>query len=282
MLYTLKNNIISVTVNTTGGSMTSVIYLPENEERLWQGSEFWRGQDVVIFPLIGHAGEYSFCGEKFAPKSHGVARYSEFIAESIEEDGITLLLESNDETRKTYPFDFIFKINYKLTGSSVKITYTVKSLKGKIPFYVGGHPGMVAPRGEAWIEFENAENPIVYPLEGGNANIYNKVKKFKADKALFKKVKTLQLGNLSGGAVYVYTSDGYRYSFQSDCPVFAIWSNEDGGDFICVEPWWGINDFSFAPREITLKPFMNFADENGSNFSYKLSLKKVAECNKSV
>ena len=275
MFYTLKNEFLSLTVNTFGGSMTSLKYVPENEERLWQGDAFWRGQDVVIFPLIGHAGEYSVCGENFSVRSHGVARYSEFTAENTAYDALTLLFESNEETLKVYPFDFIFRITYKLIGNSVNVTYSVSSLKGRIPFYVGGHPGLAAPRGEARIKFENVEDPIYYPIGSDKAYIYNKVKEFKADKALFKKIKTLQLGNLSGGAIFAETSDGFRYSFKSDCPVLAIWSNEDGGDYVCVEPWWGINDFPRAPKEITLKPFINFADETGKEFSFCLSLEKL-------
>ena len=69
MLYFLKNKYLSVSVNSDGGSMTSLKYL--GEERLWQGGEAWRGQDVVIFPVIGHAGEYEEEGKLLAPKSHG-------------------------------------------------------------------------------------------------------------------------------------------------------------------------------------------------------------------
>ena len=67
----------------------------------------------------------------------------------------------------------------------------------------------------------------------------------------------------------------YRYAYKSDCPLFAFWSNEKGGDYVCVEPWWGTNDYPSAPREITLKPFMNFDDGTGKHFSYTLSVEKL-------
>lgn len=274
MLYTIRNEFLSVTVQTAGGCMSSVIYLPTGEERLWQGGEFWAGRDVVIFPIVGHAGEYEALGGKYTPKSHGVARYSEFTLADLGESHITLTLVSNGETKKTYPYGFELSVTYKLEGKTLSVTYFVRSQSGKMPFYVGGHPGLKAPGGEAFIEFENTENPVVYPI-GGGASVINGLNRFVANKAFFKECRTFQLGSLTGGDIYAYTRDGYRYTFNSSCPVFAFWSNPEGGDYVCVEPWWGINDFDAAPREITLKPFINFTDEQGSIFTYRLTVEKV-------
>ncbi len=273
MIYEIKNKYIALSVNSEGGSMTSVKYL--GEERQWQGDEFWKSQDVVIFPIVGHAGEFEVCGKTFTPKSHGVARYSEFALADISEDSLTLELTSNAVTRQTYPYDFDFTITYELVKNSVKITYGVASKGGIIPFYVGGHPGMKAPGGEAVIEFENEENPVLYPVNSRRAVQLKNIKRFVADKKFFKECQTFQLGGLTGGNIYAETKDGYKYTYKSDCPVFAFWSNEKGGDYICVEPWWGINDFPGAPAELSLKPFVNFADERGKKFSYTLTIEKT-------
>lgn len=273
MIYTISNGILEVSVNSLGGSMTSIKYM--GEERQWQGGPEWAGQDVVIFPIVGHAGAYSAQGEIFTPKSHGVARYAQFSLEKQEEDSLTLSLHSDGETKKTYPYDFRLTIKYKLKDSEIKITYKVEAVKGIIPFYVGGHPGMKAPDGSAVIEFENEENPVLYPIDGDGGVRIESLKRFVADKAFFAECKTFQLGSLSGGKIRAFTADGYVYEYKSDCPVWAFWSNENGGDYICVEPWWGINDFPAAPREITLKPFMNFADREGKKFSYTLGIKRA-------
>ena len=83
----------------------------------------------------------------------------------------------------------------------------------------------------------------------------------------------LQLGGLHGDIV-ASTSDGFNYKFNSSCPLWAFWSNEEEGDYVCIEPWWGINDFPAAPRELALKPFMNFDDGAGQAFSYMLTITK--------
>lgn len=273
MIYIIKNKTLSVSVNSEGGCMTSLKY--KDEERLWQGGEFWKSQDVVIFPIIGHAEPYEVDGKVYTPKSHGVARYSEFAIADIHEDRLTLELNSNTVTRQTYPFDFTLRVSYALKKNTLKITYEVFAKEGEIPFYVGGHPGMKAPDGEGIVEFEKEENAVAYPVDGGEERPLEGLNTFAVNKDFFAKCKTFQLGCLSGGAIRLYTNDGYRYSYKSDCPVVAFWSNPEGGDYICIEPWWGINDSPDMPRELSEKPFINFADEDGAAFSYTLTVDKT-------
>lgn len=274
MLYTIENENLALTVTDMGGTMTSIKYLATGEERLWQGNEFWNSRDVVIFPIIGHAGSFVANGKEYLLKSHGVVRYSQLALKEKTKNSVTLYLESNEETLKNYPYEFEFTVKYELIGNSVKTEYSVKSKKGKMPFYVGGHPGMYAPNGEAVIEFGNEESPVIYPLNGDVALKMDKLTSFIANKAFFAECKTFQLGSLSGGKIFASTQDGFRYSYKSDCPIVAFWSNEKGGDYICVEPWWGINDYLSAPKEITLKPFMNFVGEEWKSFNYTLTVEK--------
>ena len=49
MVYTIKNEFLEISVTDAGGNMISVKYL--GEERQWQENEFWKSQDVVIFPI---------------------------------------------------------------------------------------------------------------------------------------------------------------------------------------------------------------------------------------
>lgn len=273
MLYCIENDVLKLTVNGEGGSMHSLFYKPAGEERLWQGGDAWRSRDVVIFPIVGHAAPFEVCGKSYELKSHGLARYAVLEVRERGDGFICLGFSSSAESRESYPYDFDFSVSYRLEGNSVKVAYFVRSKGGVMPFYVGGHPGMYAPGGSAVIEFEREEHPVIYPLEGGAAAMPC-LKRFVADKAFFKECKTFQLGSLSGGAIYARTQDGYTYTYKSDCPLFAFWSNEEGGDYICVEPWWGINDNPAFPREFTLKPFVNFDRGEGSSFCYTLSVEK--------
>lgn len=244
------------------------------EERLWQGGKAWGSRDVVIFPVVGHAGAYTADGKEYTPKSHGVARYSEFTLAEKSDSSLVLELLSDAETKKTYPYDFVLRVKYAIKENTVKISYEVKSKGGKIPFYVGSHAGMKVPGGEALIEFENEEDPIHYFADRQEAVCLQGIKRFILNKEMFKKFKTLQYGSLSGGKINMSTADGYTYTYRSDCPIVAFWSNEDEGDYLCVECWWGINDVPTFPKELSKKPFINFADEEGATFSYTLTVSK--------
>lgn len=270
MIYILKNKYITLSVNSSGASMESLVYL--GEERLWQGGEEWTSRDVVIFPVVGHAGTYTVDGEKYTPLSHGVARYSEFALVENTEDTLILELSSNPVTKRTYPYDFILTVKYALKKNTVKISYEVKSKGGEIPFYIGSHAGMKVPGGEAVLEFENEEEPIQYLVGKKEAICLQGIKKLDIKKSLFERFKTIQFGDLSGGDIYLHTSDGYTYTYKSDCPIVALWSNEKAGDYICVECWWGINDCPDFPKELSKKPFMNFTDEEGKTFTYTLTI----------
>ncbi len=272
MDYTIRSDKLQLTVTDEGGCMRSLICLPEGEERLWQGGSAWGSRDVVIFPVIGHAGPYTVNGQTYSPRSHGVVRYSKLNVVDIGESFIQFSLEENEETLKTYPFAFLFMLRYELRANSLKVTYFVQSKDGAMPFYVGGHPGLKAPGGSAVVEFSGGENATEYPL-GRDCSRSLSLGRIVADKALFKECKTLQLGGLHGDIV-LSVADGYSYTFNSSCPVWAFWSNEDEGDYICAEPWWGINDFPAAPRELSLKPFINFDDGAGRAFSYTLTIDK--------
>ena len=272
MIYTIKNNYIELSVNSFGAGMHSLKY--SGEERLWQGGEAWASRDVVIFPVVGHAGVYTAEGREYTPKSHGVARYSEFALAGKTENELILELSSNDETKRTYPYDFILRVKYALDKNTVRISYEVAAKEGEIPFYLGSHAGMQAPGGEAVIEFENTEDPVHYFVDRKEAVCLEGIKRLVVNKETFKKFKTIQLGELSGGEIYAYTADGYKYTYKSDCPIVALWSNENGGDYICVECWWGINDCPGFPKELSKKPFINFAGTEGKTFSYTLTVSR--------
>ncbi len=218
MLYTIENEYLKLTVTNEGGTMCSLIYKPSGEERLWQGTEYWKSRDVVIFPIIGHAAPYSVSGKTYELKSHGVVRYAVLDAD-VKNNKITLSLTSSEESKKVYPYGFDFSVSYELLKNTLKVTYSVKSKGGKMPFYVGGHPGMSAPGGSAVIEFENTEHPVMYPIDSPAAVTIPELKRFVADKAFFKECKTLQLGSLSGGAVNMYTQDGYTNTYKSASPL---------------------------------------------------------------
>ena len=116
MLHSIENQFIKLTVNDEGGSMHSLIYKPTGEERLWQGGEAWASRDVVIFPIIGHAGPFEVCGKSYQLKSHGLARYTR-LAKKMARSNLRSAFLPTRRAKRAIPSTLIFPlhINWKTT-----------------------------------------------------------------------------------------------------------------------------------------------------------------------
>ena len=66
MLYTLKNDRMTVTVNSRGAELWSLVR--DGNEYLWQGDErYWSDRAPVLFPICGrlYDGKYRYAGKEY-------------------------------------------------------------------------------------------------------------------------------------------------------------------------------------------------------------------------
>ena len=57
----------------------------------------------------------------------------------------------------------------------------------------------------------------------------------------------------------------YRFYFDiNDAQVLALWTSPGFGDYLCVEPWWGIPDISNPNPELRDKPLIHSLNPNES------------------
>ena len=126
MTHTLKNDLISVTLSTFGAEMISA--KRGDCEYVWQGDPaFWRGQAPLLFPICGRFFEqtYTYRGKSYHLGTHGFVRSSKFTLASANDTEAVFVLESNDETRANYPFDFVLTVTYRLEGSRLTTTANI-------------------------------------------------------------------------------------------------------------------------------------------------------------
>lgn len=158
MEYILENEQLKVTVSDAGAEIRSIVGKKTGTEYLWQGDPtYWAGRAPVLFPICGRltGGKYTWKGQTYEMNLHGFARHCTFTAEKVSKNAITLLLTANEETKKSYPFDFEFRMTYTLTDSTVECRYDVENEKeDDLPFAIGGHPGFNVPM-EAGKNFED-------------------------------------------------------------------------------------------------------------------------------
>ena len=156
MIYTIENENLTVNISSLGAELMSI--KGNNTEYLWQGNEkYWSGRAPIMFPTCGRLfeGKYTYLGKEYSMPNHGIARSSEFSPSEIGKDFITLELRANEYTRGMYPFEFLFRVKFKLVSNKLNICYIVKNLDDvDLIFGVGGHPAFNVPL-EAGLDFSD-------------------------------------------------------------------------------------------------------------------------------
>ena len=118
MEYTIRNQEMTVVVKSLGAELQS-IRGKDGTEYLWQGDPaFWGDRAPNIFPYVARLteGTYTLSGQEYAMRIHGFVKYMELEAKEQREDAVTFELRSCEDTRKQYPFDFAYRITYRLQG----------------------------------------------------------------------------------------------------------------------------------------------------------------------
>lgn len=163
MIYTIRNESLTVSASTTGAELQSILGA-DGTEYLWQGDpKYWRGRSPNLFPYVArlNQGIYTLEGKTYSMPIHGFAPKAEFTLEAQTGDSMTFLLESTPERLEMYPFPFRYHLCYKLDGSTLRAEITVENLGEKTMYFgLGGHPGFNVPL-EKGLAFED------YALEFG-------------------------------------------------------------------------------------------------------------------
>ena len=136
MLYEIVSEQLSVKISDVGAEIKSVIF--KDKERAWQNeSGLWNGCSPVLFPVCGY-NSVVIDGTEFDMPRHGFASRSIFVVYEKKNDGITFLLESNDDTKKYYPFAFRLYVKYSVKGNLLVVENIIENIgaiwKRKITF----------------------------------------------------------------------------------------------------------------------------------------------------
>lgn len=169
MIYTIKNDFLTVQISSEGAELMSIM-ANDGLEYLWQGnSEFWGGRAYNLFPICGRIwdGKYNYEGKTYEglKSPHGFIRKSQASeVKEISDRCVEFIFTSNDDTKKFYPFDFVYSIKYTIKANRLDMDIKVKNNDEKeLIFSVGGHPGFNVPFAggkfeDYYLSFENGAN----------------------------------------------------------------------------------------------------------------------------
>ena len=273
MSIIIENENLRVAIQPKGAELDSIVHKQHTLEYLWQGdAAFWGKKSPVLFPIVGTLKDDTFMyeGKNYNLPRHGFARDKVFIVEKHTKDSATFLLKSDEDSFKTYPFLFEFRLHYALKDNTLSVTYDVNNISdGDMYFSVGGHPAFRLPLVEGtvytdyFIELNAVETRGRYPLskEGllevsTNPFLENTHKiplhpsLFYEDAVVFKHLTSNNMTIRSEK-----TPHGLRMTFE-EFPYFGIWAAKNA-PFMCLEPWCGIADSVNTTQDLTEKEGIN-------------------------
>ena len=255
----LENDRLKVSVSDHGAELCSIYDKKEKREVVWTADpSYWNRHAPVLFPFVGKVtgGFYTYEGQKYPMGQHGFARDREFVHVETTDSTIVHRLESDAESRKVYPFDFVLEIVHKLQGNCVTVEWKVTNPGDKkMYFSIGGHPGFCVK--------ENVGSRLVFPgkkeltrvaidlATAGvdvehpesltlNQGVYTvKADTFDRDALIFDggQVKEVRLEDADGTKLVTMRCP--------DALSVGIWSpTGKNAPFICLEPWIGRCDNS--------------------------------------
>jgi galactose mutarotase-like enzyme len=202
-----------------------------------------RGGNPVLFPVCGPLEEGRYTLEdrrQFEMKQHGLARnlpWTVTEARCEEEKAVLKMrLESSEETKRAYPFDFSLDFTYIVERGAITVRQKYyNGSPGQMPFYAGLHPYFLT-RGDKAVSLHIPAEGCYDIISGQKADI-NGIPGFKAEPET-----NLIFFGLKSDQAWFKRSDGLRVTVRYDrsFKYIVLWTLQDR-DFLCIEPWMGSN-----------------------------------------
>lgn len=258
MITQLKNDDITIEVNSLGAELWSIKKANETYEYLWQGdAEFWTGRSPVLFPCVGAVknGRMIVDGKTYELGNHGFARKSEFQLVKEDSNSLVYVFKFDERTLSMYPYKFELQLTYTIEGTNVIIGYEVVNLDNQsIYFQIGTHPGFYCPMAEHlklddyYLAFNKEESSRRLFFDDANLLVSSK-----DEAGLSGKTMSLSHDLFYEGATIFRDMNSTEVTLKSDqdsrfvklsytkMPYLGVWQTSDA-PYLCIEPWHGISD----------------------------------------
>lgn len=261
MVNFVGNDTLEIGVKHFGAVLTSVKSKKTGYQFLWQGNpEIWNGQSPILFPVIGRLLDDKFVlnGKEYSVIRHGIARHNDFELFSQSSNELTFVQRESEETLKSYPFKYELFVSFAVNGNRLTVTHTVKNTNDdKMYFCIGAHPAFNCEIGDT-VEFDSDETAYCERIDHDSILIDSKdlildnSNTIKILPDTFLK-DAMIFSDLKSKSVILNKQDGRKVKFTfGDAPFFAVWAKPNA-PFVCLEPWYGINDSYEKVSDISRK-----------------------------
>lgn len=281
MIYYAENDNFILGVKEMGAELTSFKSKKTGIEYIWDGNiDVWYGQSPILFPIIGRLldDKYRYNGTEYTMPKHGIVRKKPFKLVEKTDDSLVFSQTSDEDSLKIYPFEFYLIVVFKLTENGLSVTHTVINNDNKVMYYsFGAHPAFNCAIGD-YLEFSENENLLTERIDHESILIDEKFpvningNKLNITKDLFDN-DALILSDYKSKAVTLKSNIHSRtVKFNFDSPLLGIWA-KPGASYVCIEPWWGVNDNYDKKSDISEKRgIMSLGSGESQAFNWNIEI----------
>lgn len=281
MIYTAENQKFTLGVKEMGAELTSLKSKETGYEFIWDGNtDIWYGQSPILFPIIGRLldDKYRLNGNEYTMPKHGIVRKKPFRLISSTTDSLTFSQTNDNESIEMYPYEFEIQVKFQLTDTGLSVTHTIfNNNSDKMYFSFGAHPAFNCKIGD-YLEFENNEELLTeridhesilidekFPVDIQNKSIY-------LTEDLFCNDALILSGYTSKSISLKSDSHNRVVKFNFDSPFLGIWAKPNA-PYVCIEPWWGVNDNYNKKQDISEKRGIMVLEANQSqSFNWNIEI----------
>lgn len=271
----IENGKLTVLINKFGAELKSVINKENGIEYIWPGTEgSFKKSAPNLFPFIGNilSGKIDYPLGKnervtLPMTKHGFARDLDFEILEVTSTTAKFQLKPNLYTEERYPYNFSLIVEYILVEDTLHHNYIVKNNDVVEMYYqIGGHTAFYCNYNNDKT-FENyylelkEDKCNLYKIDERNKSFIYDIpekitmcEKFYLSKEKFAK-DALVLEGMREKKInikHLNSSHGIEFKFEN-LPVLALWTSVDSSEFICLEPWAGITDFTGGSNKVENK-----------------------------
>lgn len=287
--HEISSSRLHATIRAQGGELVALSN--EDGPALWHGGPEWPRHSPVLFPIVGRLTDDTLIheGQSYRLTQHGFARDSLFSWVERSADRAVLELRDSAETLAHYPFRFVLRMIYAVTGDTLSITTQVSNpADTTLICGVGAHPAFLWPLAEGIakeahrltfpqaepgpglsvdggllgpaipLPFEGTELPLAEGLFANDAiviaDVANRSVRFAARDEAGRERRALTV-----------SWEGYK--------DLGIWSKPTGAPFLCIEPWYSMASPAGWQGEFAAKPgILTLAPGESSDFTWRVTL----------
>lgn len=277
----IKSNHFFANISKTGAEILSVQNTVVNKSYFWDiDTKFWNRISPNLFPIVGRLknDNFQFKGQSFQMFQHGFARNLEFELSTLTENSVSLILNSNEDTRKNYPFDFVLEISYFLIDNNLDVHYKITNCsEDNMPFSVGAHPAFALNH-----SLENYQLVFDQPFTANRHLIDGGIYTGQSEPVIDGVILDLSSELIQNDAIVFKKPPFYSVTLQhqsgqklvtvssSDFQYWGFWS-KPGAPFFCIEPWAGLADSVDSNGNLFEKEGIQIIKPNQTvSFSYSI------------